>query len=78
LKNGAYLRLKNVTLAYDLPKSVINKLNMGQCRIFVEGQNLLLLIDHVKWFDPEVGNTGNNMLVYPITKTYSVGINISL
>ena len=78
LKNGAYLRLKNVTLAYDLPKSLISKLKMGQCKIFVEGQNLLLLIDHVKWFDPEVGNTGNNMLVYPITRTFSVGLNITL
>jgi TonB-linked SusC/RagA family outer membrane protein len=76
-RNGAYLRLKNVTLSYNLPKSLSENLKLGQCKIFVEGLNPLLLMDHIKYFDPELGNTGNNMYLYPITKSYSVGINLS-
>jgi TonB-linked SusC/RagA family outer membrane protein len=78
MKNGAYLRLKNIVLSYELPKKIIEKLKIGQFRIFLEGQNLFLLQDHVKWFDPELGNTGNNAYLYPITKTYSFGINLTL
>jgi TonB-linked SusC/RagA family outer membrane protein len=77
-RNGAYLRLKNAMLSYDLPKSFSTKLKIEQFRIFLEGQNLLLLEDHVKWFDPELGNTGNNIYLYPITRSFSIGINISL
>jgi TonB-linked SusC/RagA family outer membrane protein len=77
MRNGAYLRLKNVMLSYDLPKSLSDKLNMGQFRIFLEGQNLLLLEDHIKLFDPEIGNTHDNMFVYPISRSFSLGINLS-
>jgi TonB-linked SusC/RagA family outer membrane protein len=78
MKNGAYLRLKNITLSYELPKRIVDKLKIGQWKIFLEGQNLFLLQDHVKWFDPELGNTANNAYLYPITKTYSFGINLTL
>jgi TonB-linked SusC/RagA family outer membrane protein len=76
-RNGAYLRLKNVMLSYDLPKTFSDRLKVGQFRIFLEGQNLLLLEDHVKWFDPELGNTGSNIYLYPITRSFSAGINLS-
>jgi TonB-linked SusC/RagA family outer membrane protein len=78
VKNGAYLRLRNVTLSYDLPKKILEKVKIGGVRIFFEGQNLLLLQDHVKWFDPELGNTDNNAYLYPITKTFSFGLNITI
>jgi TonB-linked SusC/RagA family outer membrane protein len=77
MRNGAYLRLKNVLLSYDLPKTLSDKLNLGQLRIFLEGQNLLLLEDHIKLFDPEIGNTHDNMFVYPISRSFSAGINLS-
>jgi TonB-linked SusC/RagA family outer membrane protein len=77
-RNGAYLRLRDAMLSYDLPKSLSGKLHLGQFRIFLEGQNLFLLEDHIKWFDPELGNTGNNVYLYPLSRGFSVGINLSL
>jgi TonB-linked SusC/RagA family outer membrane protein len=77
-RNGAYMRLKHVTLSYDLPAKILKNVKVGGLRIFFEGQNLLLLKDHVKWFDPELGNTGNNIYLYPITRSYSFGINLNI
>jgi TonB-linked SusC/RagA family outer membrane protein len=78
MKNGAYLRLKNVALSYNLPKKILEKVKIGGVKIFVSGQNLFLLQDHVKWFDPELGNYGNNAYLYPITRSFSFGVNITI
>jgi TonB-linked SusC/RagA family outer membrane protein len=76
-RNGSFLRLKNINLSYTIPKSVLTKIGASQIKIFFMGTNLLLLEDHVKYFDPEVGTDSNNILVYPIMKSYSMGINLS-
>ncbi|MDR2775836.1 MAG: SusC/RagA family TonB-linked outer membrane protein, partial [Tannerella sp.] len=77
--NGSYLRLKNLNLSYALPKSILSKLHVSQLKVFFTGTNLLLLEDHVKIFDPELGDSQNpdNIRMYPVTKTYSFGINLS-
>ena len=49
-----YLRLKNVTFGYSLPKKIVKKMMMNQFRIYVTGQNLLTMTDlKFKGFDPE-------------------------
>jgi TonB-linked SusC/RagA family outer membrane protein len=77
--NGSYMRLKNLSLSYALPKTVLSKLHVNQLKIFFTGTNLLLLEDHVKIFDPELGDSQNpdNIRMYPMTKSYSFGINLS-
>ncbi|MDR3268810.1 MAG: TonB-dependent receptor [Tannerella sp.] len=82
--DGSFLRLKNVNLSYTLPKSMLAKAGIGQAKIFFNGTNLFLLEDHVKHFDPELGDTNTsptpnaeNIRRYPPTKSYSLGINLS-
>jgi TonB-linked SusC/RagA family outer membrane protein len=77
LRNGAYLRLKNVDLSYTFPKKILSKSGVDALRIFFTGTNLLLLEDHVKYFDPGLGNEYRNLKRYPIMKSYSLGINLS-
>jgi TonB-linked SusC/RagA family outer membrane protein len=74
LINAAYLRLKNVELGYTLPKKISTKIGATALRVYVNGLNLLTFdhIPHQLW-DPEQ----NGGKLYPIFKTYNVGLNIS-
>ncbi len=84
LDDGTYLRLKNLSLSYELPKGVLKSLNgMREVKIFVTGQNLLTFTKY-KGFDPEVntdylaGNIslGNDFYSAPQARTISFGINL--
>lgn len=56
-----YLRLRNVTLGYNLPKSVLDRLTLSNVRIFVSGDNLLTFGSAKnRYSDPETGLSGNN------------------
>ena len=69
IEDGAFIRLKNVTLGYSIPKRIFkNKLDM---RVYVDGQNLLLFTDY-SGVDPETDGLGS----YPNAKTFSFGINL--
>lgn len=82
MSDGSYLRFKTLTLAYNLPGSVIDKINMRKARIFVTGNNLLTFTPYDGW-DPEVtadfydGNLaiGNDFYAAPQPRTIAVGIN---
>ncbi len=72
LKNGAFLRLKNIELSYSLPEKWIKHVYMSQCRFFVNANNLITW-DHLGGLtDPE--SNGSNR--YPICKTVNFGVNI--
>lgn len=73
LQNGAYCRLKNVTLGYTLPQSILNKVGISKLRLYVMGENLFTITSMHDAFDPE---TVNN-LSYPLSKKVSVGLNLS-
>lgn len=74
LMNGAYIRLKNLQLAYTLPKRWINKVGMGSCRVYFSGENLFVLSGLPSYIDPESVNNGR---MYPQQAIYSFGANIS-
>lgn len=74
VKDGTYLRLKNLELGYTLPKSVIDALTIKSLRIYVSGQNLLTF-SHVKFLDPELSST--RARYYFQQKVFSVGVNVS-
>ena len=78
LDNGDYLRLKNLNIAYALPKSIINKIGLKNtsCRVYVNGENLLTLTNY-SGFDPEVGNLGIDAGRYPVSRMISLGLNVS-
>ena len=89
--NGAYLRLKNVTIGYTLPSSLTNKIKINTIRVFVSGENLTEWSEVAKYFDPEqitasrvkinpgisAGRTVGSGYAYPFTRQYSFGINVT-
>jgi len=80
MKNGSFLRLKNVELSYYLPKKYTDFVKLSNVRLFVNASNLCLLIDHVKIVDPETLNsvTSNQGLnVYPIQRLVNFGLNVT-
>lgn len=74
LQNFAYIRLKNLTVGYTLPQSIINKLQVNRVRIYFSGENIFDKSGVKFNLDPEA-LSGN---VYPFQKTYSFGLNVTL
>ena len=72
--NGNFLSFRNIEVGYSLPKSLIAKINMTQCRFYFSGYNLCNWSHLPKGFDPE--NPTNYIWAYPKTKSFSVGVNI--
>lgn len=68
-----YLRLKNITLAYSLPKNLLSKINVSNARVFFNGANLLTFAAW-KEYDPEVSPYGTKGWELPIGKTYTFGL----
>ena len=73
LKNGNYLRLKNVQIGYTLPSNWMKKAKITSARIYVSGTNLLTFAGF-KEYDPESSDGGNTS--YPQMRNYSVGLNL--
>ena len=77
LQNAAYLRVKNITLGYTLPRNWVKKALIEQARVYVSIENLATISDLPKGYDPE-GNTSNSIVWdYPYYRTISVGANIT-
>lgn len=76
LQNASFLRLKNITLSYTLPKAWIDKTNLlSSARVYITGRNLLTATGY-KGNDPEI-NENLTMGDYPATKQISVGLNVT-
>ncbi len=85
IEDGSYIRLKNITLGYTFPKSLLTKLKIDNLRIYANLQNVYTLTKYTG-YDPEVGastqdSTGLTFGVdngrYPSPMTCSFGLNIS-
>lgn len=75
LRDGRYIRLKNLDFGYTLPKTIVNKLHMNNIRIYITGTNLLTWAPFDTW-DPEAGDSrGEN---YPLTKAVTMGLTVNL
>ena len=74
LQNAAYLRLKSITLGYSLPKALLAKWKIDHVRFYVSGQNLLTFDHLFDIYDPETVS----LSTYPLTKSVSFGLNITL
>jgi len=75
VEDGSYLRIKNVTLGYTLPAKLTEKAHMSSVRVYASGLNMYTFTKYTG-FDPEVGTSGIDNNVYPVTATYSLGVNI--
>lgn len=76
LYDASYLRCKQLQLAYNLPSSLLQKINVSAVQIFVNADNLFTL-SPLKMFDPEINLKSTNLMQYPTMKTYNTGINIT-
>ncbi len=78
-----YIRLKNVTLGYNIPSTLLNKLKIRSARVYVTGINLATITDYPGW-DPEVNtdyrasnrNQGGDFYAAPQIKSLTFGINL--
>jgi len=90
LESGSYLRLKSLTIGYNLPKTVISKMKMSRFMVYATGENLLTFTKY-SGFDPEVSafsaraqsktnqNTapGVDFGTYPQSRDFILGVNIT-
>ena len=83
LEDGSYIRIKVITLSYNLPSRWMSALKIDNARFYVTGENLFTFTDYTG-FDPEVNrfafdNTrmGYDYGGYPSAKTYILGINVN-
>ncbi|OIN56941.1 SusC/RagA family protein [Arsenicibacter rosenii] len=86
LEDGSYFRFKNIQLTYRIPVALLSKLGLSQASVYVQGQNLATFTKY-SGMDPEVNlrsySAGNDRQIgvdggmYPVAKTYLVGLNLS-
>jgi len=60
MKDGSYLRLKNLTLGYTIPAKLNNKLHLSNLRIYLTGRNLITFTKY-PFYDPEIGSNANGV-----------------
>ena len=76
LRDGRYLRLKNLDIGYTLPKTLVNKIHFQNVRFYVSGSNLFFISKKFSIWDPEsLQPRGED---YPITKAVTVGMQVNL
>jgi hypothetical protein len=83
VEDASYIRLKNITLAYNLPKNILNKIKFTNLRVFVSGTNILTSTKY-SGYNPEVSAyNGNDAQIgvdfssYPQSKVVTLGMNLS-
>ena len=76
IKKGDFLRLKNMTLSYNLPQNFVNKIGLLNARVYVAGSNLLTFsgLD----IDPEIQSSGFYKYSMPALRSVTLGLEISL
>jgi len=81
VENGSFTRIKAIELGYSLPSIVLDKLKVSQIRLYANVQNPFTFTNY-SGSDPEVGNANGSSLaagidnfVYPIARTFSIGLN---
>ncbi|MBS1576456.1 MAG: TonB-dependent receptor [Bacteroidetes bacterium] len=88
VENGSYVRLRNVQIGYTLTSNLLNRLSISNFRLFVSAQNLFTITKYTG-LDPEVGlpqqvdgsrsvgSSGIDVGTYPLSKVYTLGLNVT-
>ena len=76
LQNNSYMRLKNLTLSYTLPKQLVSKASLSNVQVFVQSDNVFT-IHRNQGLDPEQGITGLTYYRYPAMRSFTGGINVT-
>lgn len=75
LEKGDYLRFKNISLAYNLPTEIVEKVKLNSARITLNIENVYSWHD-VNYWDPERSTTGGGYAIYPLPRTYTIGVKL--
>ncbi len=82
IENGSFMRIKNISIGYSFPKTLLKKTGIKSARIYVSGQNLYTFTTYTG-MDPEVNYYGNDNIIlgtdfftYPQSRTIMVGLNV--
>jgi TonB-linked SusC/RagA family outer membrane protein len=82
VEDGSYLRVKNISLGYNLPRDLLSRLAIASAKIYVTAQNWITITKYTG-YDPEVNRYGSSSLSqgldyggYPAAKTLLVGLNL--
>lgn len=73
MRDGSFVRLKQMELGYTLPQKLTNKIHIDNLRVYFQGNNLLCWSKFKLW-DPELAGEGFN---YPIQRTFNIGVNVT-
>ncbi len=83
IEDGSFIRIKNITLGYTFPKTLIEKVHLSNARVFASIENLVTFTDY-SGFDPEVGASTQSSNVfgldngrYPSPQVFTFGLNVS-
>lgn len=78
LYDNTFVRLRNVTLGYSLPKTLLSKVNIDQVRVYVQGDNLMTFGSAAKrGTDPEQSISGTTSNRFPTTKNVTFGVQVT-
>ncbi|MEN0002761.1 MAG: TonB-dependent receptor [Bacteroidota bacterium] len=82
IEDGTFIRLRNISLGYNFPKSWLQQIRIQNLRVYASAQNLVTWTDYTG-YDPEVGSFNQNPLIngvengrYPIARSYTFGLNV--
>ena len=82
VEDGSYLRVKSVSLSYDVPRKIISKLGINRLQPYFTASNLLTWTSY-SGMDPEVNQYGNNGAVqgidwgtYPLNRSFVFGLKL--
>ena len=76
LERGDYFRIKDITLSYQFPRELISKIGLTSARVYGSGQNVYTF-HNVNFWDPERGADGMGYGIYPVSKTFMLGLEVS-
>ncbi|WP_298536347.1 TonB-dependent receptor [uncultured Algibacter sp.] len=80
VEDGSFIRLRNISLGYTIPKRITEKINVSRFRVYAAGQNLLTFTEY-DGYDPEVGNNGVSTRgidkgTYPVSNQFRLGVQV--
>ena len=83
VEDGSFIKLRELTLAYQLPQKILQKLRLKGCKLYLQGRNLYVWTDY-SGYDPEVSRVDGQTVspnidygTYPQVRSYLAGINVN-
>ncbi|MEK6481804.1 TonB-dependent receptor [Catalinimonas sp. 4WD22] len=81
--DGSFFRLRNIVLAYELPSTLLERINLQRVRIYTSATNLFTITNY-PGFNPDVNAVGQNTVnigvdqsTYPLAKSFQIGLNVT-